>query len=79
MVNISPYIGSISGIKIQLHWSFVLLLVFSLVLSFYLFAVIVLLFVCVLLHELAHSITSKRNGIGVKKIILLPIGGGISD
>ena len=75
MVNISPYIGSISGIKIQLHWSFVLLLVFSLVLSLYLFAVIVLLFRCVLLHELAHSITSKRNGIGVKKIILLPIGG----
>ena len=75
MVNISPYIGSISGIKIQLHWSFVLLLVFSLVLSLYLFAVIVLLFICVLLHELAHSITSKRNGIGVKKIILLPIGG----
>ncbi|MEM3841175.1 MAG: site-2 protease family protein [Candidatus Micrarchaeaceae archaeon] len=75
MVDISPYIGSLFGIRIQLHWSFVLLLIFSLVLSLYLFAIIVLLFVCVLLHELAHSITSKRNGINVKKIILLPIGG----
>ena len=75
MADISPYIGSLFGIKIQLHWSFILLLAFSLILSLYLFVIIVLLFVCVLLHELAHSITSKRNGIGVKKIILLPIGG----
>ncbi|MGC8687078.1 MAG: site-2 protease family protein [Candidatus Micrarchaeia archaeon] len=76
MAGISPKIGSISGIDIQLHWSFVLLLVFLLILSPYLFLIWVLLFVCVLLHELAHSITSKRNGIKVKKIVLYPFGGG---
>jgi Zn-dependent protease len=76
MAGISPKVGSISGIDIQLHWSFILLLVFLLILSPYLFLIWVLLFVCVLLHELAHSITSKRNGITVKKIVLYPFGGG---
>jgi Zn-dependent protease len=68
--------GSIDGIRIQLHWSFLLLLLFILLVSPYLFVVWVLLFVCVLIHELTHSITSRRNGIAVKKIILYPFGGG---
>ena len=76
MADLSPKIGRISGIEIQLHWTFILLLLFILVLSFYLFLVWVLLFVCVLIHELVHSITSKRNKIKVKKIVLYPFGGG---
>jgi len=76
MAGLSPNIGSIMGINIQLHWSFILLLVLFLVLSPYLFLIWVLLFVCVLIHELAHSITSKKNGIEVKKIVLYPFGGG---
>ena len=81
MVSLSPNIGMIAGIPIQLHWTFVLLILLAFFLlvatptGFFLFLLIVLLFVCVLLHELAHSITSQRNGIKVKKIILLPIGG----
>ena len=77
----SPYIGKVFGIKVQLHWTFVMLLLFGLFLLavtpelIYLFIVIVLLFVCVFIHELAHSITAKRNGINIKKIVLLPIGG----
>ncbi|MGB9732788.1 MAG: site-2 protease family protein [Candidatus Micrarchaeia archaeon] len=74
-MDLSPSIGKIFGIEIELHWTFLLLLLFTFLLSIYLFFLIVLLFVCVLLHELAHSITSIRNGIRVKKIILLPIGG----
>ena len=77
----SPYIGKIFGIRVQLHWTFVMLLFFGLFLLaitpalVYLFVIIVLLFVCVFIHELAHSITAKRNGINIKKIVLLPIGG----
>jgi Zn-dependent protease len=81
MASLSPNIGKIAGITIQLHWTFLALILFAFVLlvataqGLFLFALIVLLFVCVLFHELAHSIVSQRNGIKVKKIILLPIGG----
>jgi Zn-dependent protease/predicted transcriptional regulator len=34
-----------------------------------------LVFLCVTLHELGHSVVAKRFGIPVKRIILLPIGG----
>jgi Zn-dependent protease len=71
----SPSIGKIFGIDIELHWTFILLLLLTLLISFYVFLLIVLLFICVLLHELAHSVTSIRNGIKVKRIVLLPIGG----
>src|SRR3989304_254457 len=36
---------------------------------------LVLVFVCVLLHELAHSYVSVRYGLRVRSITLLPIGG----
>src|SRR5437016_11415994 len=36
---------------------------------------IVLLFGCVLLHEIAHSLYAGRLGIAVEYIVLLPIGG----
>ncbi|HVA83044.1 MAG TPA: site-2 protease family protein, partial [Candidatus Aquilonibacter sp.] len=71
----SPSIGKFDGISIELHWTFVLLLLFSLLISTFFFLVILLLFVCVLIHELAHSVTARRNKIAVRKIILLPIGG----
>jgi Zn-dependent protease len=76
MVDFSPTIGHIDNIPIQLHWTFLFLLIVILFLSLYLFVVWVLLFICVLIHELFHSITSKRNGIKVNKIVLYPFGGG---
>ncbi len=36
---------------------------------------IVLLFTCVTLHEYGHSLVAQRFGIGVPRILLLPIGG----
>ena len=76
MADLSPVIGSIDGIKIELHWTFLLLLMLILAINLYLFVIWVLLFSCVLIHELVHSITSRRNGIPVKKIVLYPLGGG---
>ncbi len=75
MPNSSPVIGKIFGIPIQLHWTFVILLIFSLI-SPVLFAYIVLLFAFVTIHEIAHSVTAKRNGVQVKRIVLYPLGGG---
>jgi len=68
-------IGKIFGINVELHWTFILLLLFSLLLSTVFLVIIVLLFICVLIHELAHSVTAIRNKVKVKSIILLPIGG----
>ncbi|MEM3227336.1 MAG: site-2 protease family protein [Candidatus Micrarchaeaceae archaeon] len=75
MAGFSPTIGKIAGIEIELHWSFLLLLLFVLLVSLYVFALFVILFICVLLHELSHSLTSQHYKIKVKKIVLLPIGG----
>ncbi len=78
-------LGSVSGIKIEVHWTFTLLLVWVVIaelqrggnLSSTLFsiALLLLLFVCVVLHELGHALTAKRFRIITKKITLLPIGG----
>ena len=71
-------IGSIWGIDIELHWTFIALLLLTFVISLpglFLFIIIVLLFICVLIHELSHSYVALRNRVKVRRIILLPLGG----
>ncbi len=68
-------IGRIFGISIELHWIFVLMMLVFFILSPYLGFLWVLLFVCVLIHELAHSVTALNNGVKVSRILLLPFGG----
>jgi Zn-dependent protease len=75
MVNQSYRIGRIFGIDIELHWTFIALLLLTLFLSTYLFVLIILLFACVLIHELSHCFVSLRNKVKVSRIILLPMGG----
>lgn len=75
MADSSLSLGSIAGINIELHYTFILLLLLAAFLGVGAFLFIVLLFLMVVLHEFAHSITSRLNGIPVKKIILLPLGG----
>jgi Zn-dependent protease/CBS domain-containing protein len=73
-------LGSVSGIPIRLHFTFLLLLAYLAIGSiqsgqwgglFY----IVGIFACVVLHELGHSLVAQRYGIGVADIVLYPIGG----
>ncbi|GAA4422743.1 site-2 protease family protein [Pontibacter saemangeumensis] len=78
-------LGRIAGIKILVHWTFVLLLgwvAFSemqrgsdMQTTLLALAFILLVFFCVVLHELGHSLTAQRFGINTKTITLLPIGG----
>nr|WP_319372759.1 CBS domain-containing protein [uncultured Methanobacterium sp.] len=77
-------IFSIFNIPVELHISFLLLMaliygvaIFNLVPGVDLNAalLITLLFVTVILHELAHSYVAQRYGIGIERIVLLPIGG----
>ncbi len=76
--------GSIFGIKLRIHLTFFLLLlfVFASVMSEYgvraagmsaLF--ICALFTCVVIHEVGHSLIARRFGKKAESITLLPIGG----
>lgn len=79
-------IARIKGIDIRVHITFALLLAWAalewglwrgLGLAGALYGVVFigLLFVCVTLHELAHSLVAQRYGATVRGITLLPIGG----
>jgi Zn-dependent protease len=78
-------LGEVAGIGVHIHATFLLLLAWvalahwleerSLVLVLEGVAFILVLFACVLLHELAHALTAKRYGIKTRDITLLPIGG----
>ena len=78
-------IGRVSGIKVQVHWTFVFLIAWVVFLEVsrgrempaialsILFVLVI--FGCVVLHELGHALTARRFGISTRKITLLPIGG----
>ncbi|MCX6801482.1 MAG: site-2 protease family protein [Candidatus Diapherotrites archaeon] len=76
-------LGKIFGIRLELHWSFVLIGLFVVgmlaliepALLAPMLMVFFFLFLSVFLHELVHCVVSLQRGIGVQKIILLPIGG----
>jgi len=71
-------IGSVWGIPIELHITFILLMVAVFFLSLptlYLFVLTLFLFVFVVVHELAHSVVARHYKIKVRKIVLYPIGG----
>lgn len=84
MLRWSINLFRVFGIQLAVHISFLLLLVYyawegwvlggalGMVWSV---ALIVLFFLCVILHELGHSLTARRYGVMVPRILLLPIGG----
>lgn len=78
---------TIRGIPIRIHASFLLVLVLAAVSgltnsrgdwlrsSAFTVVSVLLLFVCVALHELGHSLVAQRYGVQVQDITLWPIGG----
>lgn len=79
-------IGKIAGIPIGIHWSFLLLVAYVVLVSTggdginYSIAgqnllLLAGVFACVLLHELGHGFAAMRFGIRTRFITLLPFGG----
>src|SRR6201987_335816 len=84
MMGWSLNIGSVAGTAIRVHVTFLLFLAWIFGVSYVsgglqaawsglLF--MVLLFLCVLLHEFGHIFTARRLGVRPPDVILLPIGG----
>jgi Zn-dependent protease/predicted transcriptional regulator len=78
-------LGRFAGIDVYVHVTFLLLLAWVALVSWGEtralagvaagLVLILLLFLCVVLHEYGHALTARRFGIGTKHITLLPIGG----
>lgn len=84
MLRWSLPIGTVLGIRMRLHWSFLAFLAWlgyegwkdnGLLGAGALVGMMLIMFACVLLHELGHSIPAIRYGVRVPSITLLPIGG----
>lgn len=84
MLGWSLNLFRVRGIQLALHFSFFLLLAFfavegwvraSWIGVFWNIATLLVFFTCVVLHELGHSFTAMRFGVGVRRILLMPIGG----
>lgn len=69
------------GIRIEVHVTFLLLVAGLALLQsettpvWLTVSELLLLFTCVVLHELGHALAARRYGIQTREIILLPIGG----
>ncbi|MBN1270459.1 MAG: site-2 protease family protein [Kiritimatiellae bacterium] len=77
-------VGSVLGVRIRIHATFLLILAWfgwlgwregGVVTGVWAVALILSLFMCVVLHELGHSVVAMRFGAEVRSITLLPIGG----
>lgn len=78
-------LGRLSGIKVYVHWTFFLLLIYISGNSYVEgadiwqtligIAFVLVIFACVTLHELGHALAARHYGINTRDIILLPIGG----
>jgi Zn-dependent protease/CBS domain-containing protein len=77
----------VNGIPIRIHFTFLLVVAWAVYIGFedgtgnwaqnvgFMVAFVLLLFLCVLLHELGHSLVAQLFGVSVVDITLLPIGG----
>lgn len=81
----SLYLGKYAGIKVFIHWTFSLLLLWIAVSGVrsgqtneqigWTILFILAVFLCVTLHEFGHALMAKRFNFKTKYITLLPIGG----
>lgn len=78
-------LGKIIGIKVSIHWTFLILLAWIIYVNYQVGAssqqmvwsvvYVIAIFVCVVLHEYGHALTARRFNIGTRDITLYPIGG----
>lgn len=85
MMSWSWRLCRVTGIDVLIHWSFLLLPAWAGGMTYWqtesvaasvttvLFVMVV--FACVVLHELGHALVARRYGIVTRDIVLLPIGG----
>lgn len=81
----SLYIGKIAGIKIFLHWTFPLIILWIIFTNLrngshageitWSVVFVLALFVCITLHELGHALAARKYHIQTSDITLLPVGG----
>ncbi len=76
--------GRLFGVDLRIHITFIALLLFVWVTQSATMgtngavrgvALVGMIFLCVVLHELGHALVAQRSGVAVRSIILLPIGG----
>src|SRR5512135_1383449 len=78
-------IGKLAGIDVYMHATFLLLVGFIVLVNWteshnvsqvlYGVVFVLVIFACIVLHELGHALTARRFGIRTRDIVLLPIGG----
>lgn len=78
-------IGRPFGIRVSVHWTFLLIIAWVIFIDIqqgfkvqqiiYSVVFILFIFLCVVIHELSHSLAARRYGIPTRSITLLPIGG----
>lgn len=81
----SLYLGSVFGIRLQVHWTFLLIIIWAIIVGwrsggtsqavFWMIGYVLAIFACVVLHEFGHALTARHYHIATRKITLLPIGG----
>ncbi|MBI3200499.1 MAG: site-2 protease family protein [Myxococcales bacterium] len=83
-MKLSWRIATVSGIAIRVHVTFLFVVALGAVEwglshgtrgALFGALLVCLLFACVALHELGHSLVAQRLGVSVREILLLPIGG----
>ena len=83
-MNWSFRFARVAGIDIKIHITFFLILLlgalqwggrFGAAGAVFGVLLMILLFVCVTLHELGHSLMARRFGVPTREIVLLPLGG----
>jgi Zn-dependent protease len=87
MLGWSIRLGSLLGVPVFVHWTFLLLVGWLMAGPFMAGApnpvaaglraggFVLAVFGCVLLHEMGHALAARRYGIRTRDIVLLPIGG----